>query len=118
MATGLEIVQDSLYACEAYGVGDPLSDADAQLVLRRLNRMIELWANDGLMLFDLVVDTLTMTPGTASYSTSALASTLRPASIDSCYVTLNGIDTPVRLIDNQTYQDYRYKAATGTPEVM
>ena len=118
MATGLEIVQDSLYACGAYGVGDPLSDADAQLVLRRFNRMIESWANDGLTLFDLVADTLTMVAGTASYSTTSLASTLRPASIDSCYVTLSGIDYPVRLIDNQTYQDFRYKAATGTPEAM
>lgn len=116
--TGTQLVQDALAGCGAYGPVDTLADADAQLVLRRLNRLLESWANENLMVYEIAVDTLTMVAGTATYLSSSLASAIRPVSVDSAYLTLNSISYPLSLIDNQTWGDIPYKPARGLPQVL
>lgn len=114
MATVRDIIEDALRVNGTLGQGEALADDDWQVGLRALRRFLGTLANQNLALYDTQEGTMTLTPGTASYSTSLLSSG-RPVSIDSAFLRLSNIDYPLDLIDNQSYQDKQYKNNTGLP---
>lgn len=113
-ATGETLIQDALFACGAFGVGDDLSNEDAQLCLRRLNRMLDSWANERNMIYGITEESFAMTAGTATYSTSLLTNG-RPVEVLSIVVMLNNIWWEVKLIDNVTFNDIPYKITQSVP---
>lgn len=115
MTTARDIIYDALSATVALGEAMTPSDEDAQLCLRRLNRLVDSWANDKLFAFHVKESSFTMTPGTATYSSSPLSNG-RPANVDSVRVRLSGTDYPVELINNQQYGDIEDKTTAGTPD--
>ena len=112
---GATLVSDALYQNGALGQGDVLSDADAQLALRRLNRMLDSWGNENQMVYALVEETFTMTAALGQYSTSLLASG-RPIEIMSMFVRLSNIDWDIEFIDYQTWGAIAYKPVTSVPQ--
>jgi len=112
---GVDIVTDALYQNGALGQGDNLSDADAQLCLRRLNRMLDSWSNESQMVFALTEETFVMTPALGQYSTSLLALG-RPIEIMSIFVRLSNIDWDIEFIDYQTWGAIAYKPVTSVPQ--
>lgn len=113
MTTGAIIVEDALTEAAILGIGDTVSAEDQQTALRVLNRMLDSWANENLMIFATTSETFLMTPSVASYSTSLLAS--RPVTISNMYVSLNNIDYPVDMIDEITYDAVPYKPVPAIP---
>lgn len=111
--TGEQLVKDALYGAQILGTDQEPTDADAQLVLRRLNRMLDSWANESLLVYALTTESFPMVAAQAAYSSSLLAS--RPVAVDSIYVTLSSIDYPVLLIDNESFDSIPYKPTTGIP---
>lgn len=112
--TGEQLVTDALYGAQILGVDQQgPTDNEAQTMLRRLNRMLDSWANEGLMVYAITSESFAMTAGQAAYSSSLLAS--RPVAIDSIFVRLTDIDYPVQLVDNQYFDAIPYKATTGIP---
>ena len=112
--TGSTIVSDALYQNGALGQGDVLSDADAQLCLRRLNRMLESWGNENQMVYALTEDNFAMTPGLGQYSTSLLSG--RPIEVMSIFVRLSNIDWDIEFIDYQQWGAIAYKPVTSVPQ--
>lgn len=112
--SGERLVKDAMYGAQLLGVDEPLADADAQLVLRRLNRLFGMWSNMPLTVYADTTESFTMTAGVGQYSSSLLASG-RPTKVSSMYVRLSDIDWPVELIDEQTYEAIGYKQTTGVP---
>lgn len=108
------LIQDAMYAAQVIGQDQTPSSGDEQLVLRRLNRMLKSWANEGLMVYGITIDTFTMTAGTAQYSTSLLTDG-RPVFISSMRVRLNNIDYPVDMIDLQKWNAIGYKLTQAIP---
>lgn len=88
--------------------------SDAQVVLRRLNRMLDSWGNETQMIYATTTESFTMTAGVATYASTLLTSG-RPIAITSMYVSLSDIDYMVDLIDEQTWQSITYKPTTGIP---
>lgn len=117
MATVRDIIEDALRTNGALGQGEALADDDWQVGLRALRRMLGTLANQPLALYETQQGTLTLTPGTVSYSTSLL-STGRPVSLDSAFLRLSNVDYPLSIIDNQTYDGKQYKTNTGLPTEM
>lgn len=115
--TGQQIVTDALAAVGAYGIADNLDPNDAALVLRRLNRLLDSWANEGLMMFQTPIETFTTVPGTAAYSTTLLsgASAGRPADILDMYLRLSNIDYSIELIDYQKFGAIPFKGVLSVP---
>lgn len=114
MATVRDLITDALAANGALGQGESLSDDDVQLCLRRLQRMIDSWANDVLTVFDTTEGTMTLVAGTTSYSTTSLSSG-RPVSVQNMFLRLDNVDYPVTMIDEESYDAQCYKPATGLP---
>lgn len=113
MATGATIVEDAFLEANIIGAGEVVSAEDQTLALRNLNRMLESWANENLMIYSTDTDSFLMTPNQADYSTSLLPK--RPVSLYSIYVRLNNIDYPVDIIDQQTFQAIPYKLTPAIP---
>lgn len=114
MSTVRDLISDSMSAVGALGQGDVLNDADAELCLRRFQRMLGSWANENLTCYDATEGTITLVAGTPSYSTTLLSAG-RPVSVASVYLSLNGIDYGCDEISEADYDATAYKAATGLP---
>ena len=113
MTTARDLINDAAAKIGEYAADSPMSDTSAQICLRDLNRMLDMWSNERLMLFVQANETFPTVASTASYASSVI--TTRPVKITSCTVTLSGTTLPVELIDNVAYNEISYKAATGIP---
>lgn len=114
MTTVATLVNDAAYDAQILGQDQTLSSGDAQLLLRKLNRMLDSWSNERQMIYSNTVQTFLMTPSVAQYSTSLL-SLGRPVSIDSMTVTLNNIDYAVDMIDLLKWNEISYKLTEAIP---
>lgn len=115
MATARDLVYDAMASIGAYGTDEAApKDADAQLVLRRLNRLLSSWSNDNLNIYEVYTDSLTLTPGVSAYST-ALLSQGRPVTVDDMYVRYANIDYPITQINVEDWSDIGYKSTTSIP---
>jgi len=114
MTTVSTLVQDAMFQASAIGQDQTPTSGDAQLVLRRLNRMLEQWATEGQMVYAVQIETFTMTAGTAEYSSTLLTSG-RPVFVESMKVRLNNIDYPVEMIDLEKWDAIGYKLTQAIP---
>jgi hypothetical protein len=108
------IIQDALFAARVLGQDQTVQAGDAALVLRRLNRMMDQWANDSLMIYSNSTESFTMVAGQAQYSTTVLPNG-RPIGIDGIRINTSGIDYHVDLITQLVWNDIPYKATQGIP---
>ena len=113
MATGLSLVQDAMLNAGILGSGETLDNDDLQLGLNRLNQMLDLWANENLMIYATVTESFTMTAGQIDYTTALLSS--RPVTIDNVRVRIGNVDYEVDMVDQQTYDAIPYKTAQAIP---
>jgi hypothetical protein len=113
MTTAADIVNDAALAA---GIGDQYNALDATssgIGLRTLNRLLDSWSNESMMVFNVVTDSFVMTPGTSVYSTSLLSA--RPIEVNNVFVRLSGVDYPVELIGAGDYSKIGYKTTQGLP---
>jgi hypothetical protein len=113
--TGLQLVTDAMYASGALGADEAITDAEAQLCLRRLNRLMDSWNNLRSLLYEVATDSFTMTAGVASYSSALLTVAGRPLAIDSMYVRLNNIDWQIKDISAEEWSSIVYKPVQSVP---
>lgn len=117
MTTALDIVKD---AATTAGVIDPeesLSAAQSQFILRRLNRMIASWANERLLVYNTYTDTLPLTAGQITYSTTLLTHG-NARQWDNAFVRLSDVDYPLDIVDQQTYNAVTYKITAAIPTML
>ena len=108
------LIQDAFYGSTIKGQDEVIDNASMQLALRRLQRMMDSFANDDLMIYNTTTDSFTMTPGVAQYLTSLLANG-RPVSLDSIYLLLSQINYDVDLIDQQKFDAIPFKLTQAIP---
>ena len=113
MATAGDIVSDAALAA---GIGDQYNALDASsaaIGLRTLNRLLDGWSNESLVVFNQTEDNFTMTPGTATYSTTLLSA--RPIEVTHVFVRQSGVDYPCEMIGAEDYARIGYKSTSGLP---
>lgn len=113
MATVETIIQDAMFAGKILGQDQTPQANDLQLALRILNRMLDTWANDNLMVYASETQSFIMSAGVASYSTSLLSA--RPVSIAAMRVRISNIDYPVTFIDLDAWNAIPFKQAASIP---
>lgn len=67
MTTARDIINDSLSEARVYAAGETPSDADSQLCLRLLNRMMGSWSNETLACFATLTQSGVLVPGLSAY---------------------------------------------------
>lgn len=113
--TGATIAQDAMFQAGVLGQDQATgaADADVQLVLRRLNRMLDSWSNERLMIYTVPRVTLPLVTNQATYTMSP-----RPVAIDTVYVSYAGVDYPLEQIDNITYASIGIKTIAAIPQYV
>lgn len=117
MATAQSLINDAASLIGEYSDDTAMTDTKAQIFLRHLNRMLDSWSTERLMVPVIAQETFVTVAGTASY-TSPSTLTTRPLKIEFANATISGTTFPMELIDGQRYADIGTKASEGTPEFM
>lgn len=114
------LVQDAMFAAGVLGqdgTTQPEGDADQQLVLRFLNRMIDAWSTETMMVYTTLQETLNLVANTATYSTSLFVSgNGRPVAVQGLFVRYAGVDYPIDMIDKSTYDSIGIKTVAAIPQ--
>lgn len=116
MSTVRDLITDALFSIGALGQGESLNANDAALCLRRFTRMLGTWANENLMVYTTTEGTMTLSGGTAAYSTTTLSSG-RPTTVSHLFLRDSGIDYEIEIVDEGTYDAISYKASQGLPAI-
>jgi len=114
MATALELITDALMDIGVQGLEQPVTAADSQLALRHLNRMLAKWANQPAAMYNNYLDTLALTPGVQSYSTSLLSQG-NPQMWNDVNVTIGGVTYPCDFVTAAQWDQLAFKATSGLP---
>jgi hypothetical protein len=116
VATALNIIERALRSIGVLAQGETATAETANDALTSLNDLLAGIANEGLLAYQEVYDTLTL-DGSTSYtfglSGTPDISSVRPIRVRSVSHTVNGIEYPVDIITANEYGDIGIKTQTG-----
>jgi hypothetical protein len=117
MGTASQIITDALKLLRVYQSGENLGASEGQDGLRSLNLMLDGWANERLMLFQLVERTHALTATTESYTIGSGGDidTTRPVKIENAFTRdADDHDLQIAIISNDEYSQIHDKTLDGT----
>ena len=117
MTTARDLVQKAHKKISVLGQGSTLTSEEINDGFDEMNAMIAQWSTDGALIFTETKETFSLS-GATSYTIGSgqTFDTTLPRDIKAAYVSENGFDTPLDLIDNVEYASISDKDQTGTPE--
>ena len=116
MATALSIITRAMRLAKVMQKGETLDSDEAQDGLTSLNAMLDSWSIERLFVYYIVSETLTMVGGQQTYTmgTGGDLNTTRPSKIENtCYLSYNGIDTPIEVIDEAAWAGITVKTISS-----
>lgn len=108
--TVTQIVTDALGKIYVAVGGETVSAEDLAKGIRVLKHMLRTWAVDGVRLWLINDQTVTLVAGTATY-----ALTVRALDVSQAWIRTDGNDTPVRILTREEYNRLPDKTASGSP---
>ncbi len=117
MTTARDIIKSIHRKIGILGQGSTLNASEFSDTLEAINDMLAVWSVDGALIYTETRETFTLT-GSMSYTIGAGADfdTTLPNDITSAFVTENGYDTPLSIVDVRDYDTLADKDQTGTPQ--
>lgn len=112
-----QIIAGSLRLIGAIAQGETATAAQISEAAEALNLMVKAWEADGMPLWGLAEYDLTLVAGQRDYNIG-LGQTVnipKPLRVIQVWNTINGIDTPMRLLTKQEYNMLGNKTSQGTP---
>lgn len=113
MTTASDIITDAAIIAGVVGFSEPLSAEDTDFALRQLNDLMETLSLQSLACYDEAEESITLTAGVATYSTSLLSQ--RPNALNYVTIEMSGVSFPTEIIGEEQYASIAYKAAQGIP---
>lgn len=122
MTTVRDLITDSLQDLGAIAINETPSDAEARGAFRRLNRMLQTWQNESLMIYNIENEIFPFVSGQATYTigTGGDFNTPRPVKIVDCYARdPNNNDYSIYIANQEEYSQIITKyTTTELPTVM
>jgi hypothetical protein len=124
MTKVLDLITDALGEIGVLDPGEAVSANDAALGLRLLNRMIQEWNQDQLLVYCINRVTFPLVPGQQGYTLGpggnfVTTTTIRPGQIEMASVLVGGVEIPVDIVTDEQWRDITVKATSSTfPLVM
>lgn len=106
MTTVLDIITGALQNLGAIAIEEVPSNAEAQSVLQSLNYMLDTWATESLMVYNIAPNVFPLIPGKSPYTLGAGGdfNIPRPVKIDLCYARdSQGNDYAMEVTDEPDY---------------
>jgi hypothetical protein len=116
MATALDLFKDALGLTNAIGVGQELTDEEAQTCLRAANRMLDNWSTQSLAVYGLSEQTFNTVASQATYTIGPTGNwvTTRPVRIaDMAYTTYQSVSFPMSSMTQDEYDAIDFKTQPG-----
>jgi hypothetical protein len=119
-----DIINRALRIIGAVGQGETLNPSSGVYTeaAQALNELLKEWVADGMQLWKIFEDSITLTASTASYTIGigATVNTVAPTKILQAYLrnTAESTDTPVELITRYEYLMLSNKTSTGFPSQL
>lgn len=116
-----DIIHDALQEIGVYGSGETPEAADMQLAMRRLNAMLDSWSIEAGAVTVPTMTPVPLTAGIATYTVGPTGDVVtdRPAMpVLGSFVRYQGIDAPVDLVEQSTYNGIPYKTGVGWPSAV
>lgn len=114
MTTATDIINASLRLLQVKSADVVLTAEESNDALEALNMMLEGWSNESLMMYHMVEESFTLTPGQSVYTigTGGNLDTDRPIDIEAATITVNGADWPVQTMAYDDWAAIRLKTLT------
>ena len=120
MATAQDLIKAAMHNIGKLAPDEALTTEDADVGLTTLNRMLELWSVQRLMVYSRVIENFTLVVGTVSYTIGSGATwdTVIPQRVEGAYIRdSDGNDYPLGIIrDRAQYDHIRDKDASYRPD--
>ena len=119
MPSATEFIRRAMVINGAIDRTDPVETNELNDGLVALNDMLDSWAIDRTLVFSVLSETFALVSGTSSYTmgTAGAFNTFRPNRISNVFVTLNGVNFPLKeLTDKRDYQNIPIKTNQGIPQ--
>lgn len=112
--TAQVIIIDALKEIQVVGEGETPTATMLDDGLRMLNRLLDTFSNNSDFAYYASTVTFTLA-GAASFTVGPTGDVVsdRPISIETANVDVSGITYPVKVVDNQRYDEITYKALAG-----
>jgi hypothetical protein len=120
MTTVLDIITDAMTNANVLADGETPTDSEGQRCLRLLNNMINSWAIDKLMLYQVQAEVFPLVASQQSYTMGSGGNfnTTRPYKIASALLRESGLDSNFEIANYQEYAAITYKSLGGRPYVL
>ena len=116
--SGYEIIKDAYQKLRNIDPDENLTASDLALGVRTLNRMVDSWNTEGLMVAALNTSTQTLVGGTQVYTIGpgATFDTVAPLRLNEhdVVLTINGVDRELRPLTAQQYAAITLKSTPGS----
>jgi len=118
--TANDIITDAMVEAKVLAVGEAVPGAEIEQLLRKLNRLLDLWATQRLTFPVRTEDIKTLVVGQGSYTVGESGtpdiSTVRPVKIEVAYLRDAGVDYPVATdMTEAQYAGLTTKTLSGLP---
>ena len=120
MTTALDVLTDALMLCGVVAEGEAVPAAQAQHALRTLNRLLDTWRLDSLLVYaiDRQVVSTTANVGTYTIGSGGTFNVERPVRIETAGLLdttqTPTLEIPLHVLTDEEYQDIRLKGLTST----
>lgn len=118
MATVRELVTDAFLEAGILAQGESVSAEDGAFGLRKLNRLLDSWSADGLLVFKTVQESLSISASGVTIGVGSTLNTQAPIQIVNAGIVVNGVESPVDVIGPKEYAEIQSKSQTGRPSKL
>jgi hypothetical protein len=121
MTTARALIKQAFRKAKILSVGQSPTAEEFTDALVTINDFLGEWSNDGLSVNVLTTEAFSLVGGTASYSIGSgqTFNTTRPMRIETAYVRVGTLDSPVRPLTDREYAEIGYKSQQSTyPEFL
>lgn len=113
MTTAIDIIKRAYKDINVLGSSETPTAEMSSDALDSLNGLLETWANETLMVYQLVLEPFNLVPGQSDYTIGVGGDfvTSRPVTIDSAYIRWNSLDYPLALVTTDQYDQIPLKTS-------
>lgn len=113
MTTAIDIIKRAYKDINVLGSSETPTAEMSSDALDSLNGLLETWANETLMVYQLVLEPFNLVPGQSDYTIGVGGDfvTSRPVTIDSAYIHWNSLDYPLAIVTTDQYDQIPLKTS-------
>jgi hypothetical protein len=118
MSTVRELLTDAFLEAGILADGESMSASQGAFALRKLNRLLDTWSAEGLVIYETISEQITMESLTGGIQINQALGLSLPLYISKANILIDYIRHTLELIGPDKYSNYKDTAGTGQPRYL